>query len=90
MGGQHRNPTATPPGNSPGRHCTGGSVGPKAGLNGHGEEKISCPLPGYERQALQTLTRMLFGPRSQSGRIGEEENFLSLTGFETRVIQPVP
>ena len=34
VGGQRRAPAALPPGKSPGTHCTGGWVGPRAGLGG--------------------------------------------------------
>jgi hypothetical protein len=32
---------ATPPGKSPGGHCTGGWVGPRVGVDGCGKEKIA-------------------------------------------------
>jgi hypothetical protein len=34
VGGQRHAPAALPPGNRPGTHCTGGWVGPRAGLDG--------------------------------------------------------
>jgi hypothetical protein len=34
VGGQLHVPTALPPGMRPGTHCTGGWVGPRAGLDG--------------------------------------------------------
>ena len=58
MGGQHHAPAALPPGKKPGIHCTGGWVGPKAGLDGCGKSRPhrdSNPGPfGPQRVAIPT------------------------------------
>jgi hypothetical protein len=38
----------TPGERTPGTHCTGGWVGPRAGLDTEPREKILLPLPGIE------------------------------------------
>jgi hypothetical protein len=40
VGGQRLAPAALPPGNRPGTHCTGGWVGPRAGLDGCGISRL--------------------------------------------------
>ena len=42
VGGQRHAPVALLPRMSPGTHCTVSSVGPKIGLDGCREKKISC------------------------------------------------
>ena len=37
VGGHCHAPAALPPGKRPGTHCTGGWVGPRAGLDGGGK-----------------------------------------------------
>ena len=44
VSGQPHAPTALPPGNNGGTHCIGGWMGPRAGLDGYGEQKTSCLL----------------------------------------------
>ena len=48
--------SATPrplyPRERPGTHCTGGWVGPRAGLDGRGKS----PLPGFNPRTVQPLT----------------------------------
>jgi hypothetical protein len=39
LGGQHHALTALPLGKRPGTHCTGGWVGPRAGLGGRGKSR---------------------------------------------------
>jgi hypothetical protein len=39
VGGQGHGPAAVPPGKRPGTHCTGGRVGPRAGLDGCGKSR---------------------------------------------------
>jgi hypothetical protein len=39
VGGQRHAPAALPPGKRPGTHCTGGWVGPTAGLDGYGKSR---------------------------------------------------
>jgi hypothetical protein len=47
VGGQHHAPSALyPRGKSPGTHCTGGWVGPRAGLNSKARRKILFPCRG--------------------------------------------
>ena len=52
VGGQIHVPAALPPGKGLGTHCTGGWVGPKAGLDGCG--KISPP-PGFDPRTVQPV-----------------------------------
>jgi hypothetical protein len=51
VGGQHHAPAALPTGKRPGTHCTGGWVGPRAGLDGCG--KSPPPPPGFDRRTVQ-------------------------------------
>ena len=44
VGGQGHAPAALPPGKRPGTHCTGGWVGPRAGMDGCGKS----PSPGFD------------------------------------------
>jgi hypothetical protein len=47
MSGQHHAPAALyPRGRTPGTHCTGGWVGPRAGLDTEARGKILCPCRG--------------------------------------------
>jgi hypothetical protein len=39
LGNQRHAPAALPPGERPGTHCTGGWVGPRAGLDGCGKSR---------------------------------------------------
>ena len=39
LGGQHHAPAALPPGKTRITHCTGGWVGPRAGLDGCGKSR---------------------------------------------------
>jgi hypothetical protein len=43
MSGQLNVQNALPPGHNPGSHWTEGWVGPRAGMDGFGEKKTSCP-----------------------------------------------
>jgi hypothetical protein len=52
VGGQRHAPAALPPGNRPGTYCTGGWVGPRAGLDGC--EK-SRPKPGFDPRTIQLV-----------------------------------
>ena len=70
VGGQCHAPAALPPGKRPGTQCTGGRVGPRAGLNGCG--KISL-LPGSDTRTAQPVATILSRPtgtlsRGYSGR----------------------
>ena len=40
------------PGERPGTHCTGGWVGPRAGLDGCGDSR---PTPGFDPQTVQPV-----------------------------------
>jgi hypothetical protein len=47
VSGQHHAPAALyPRGKDPGSHCTGGSVGPRAGLDAEARGKILCLCRG--------------------------------------------
>jgi hypothetical protein len=49
VSGQRQAPTALcPRERTPGTHCTGGRVGPRAGLDTRVRGKIHLPLPGIE------------------------------------------
>lgn len=48
-------PATLPPGKSPGNHCKGDCVGPRACLEEYGEAKISCLLPGFKTWTVQPL-----------------------------------
>jgi hypothetical protein len=49
VSGQHHAPAALyPRGKDPGTHCTGGWVGPRAGLDTENKGKNPLPLPGIE------------------------------------------
>ena len=47
-------PAALPPVKSPGTPCTGGWVGPVAGLDGYREKKISCSRQGSNSEPSST------------------------------------
>ena len=47
LGGQNHATGDLPSGKKPGTNFTGDSVGPKAYINGRGEETISRSLPGF-------------------------------------------
>jgi hypothetical protein len=52
LSGQHHAPVALyPRGEDPGTHCTGGWVGPRAGLDTEDRGKILPPLSGIERRS---------------------------------------
>jgi hypothetical protein len=55
MNSQRHTPAALPLEKSPGAHSTGGWVGARAGLNGCGEDKTSCPPPGFESRTVQPV-----------------------------------
>jgi hypothetical protein len=49
VSGQRHAPAALYPGErTPGTHCTGGWMGPRAGLDTEARRKILLPLPGIE------------------------------------------
>ena len=50
-------PPALPPGDSPGTHCRGGWVGPRANLYGYGEWKTSCPHREVRPRTVQPVAR---------------------------------
>jgi hypothetical protein len=52
VGGQPHAPAALPPGKRPGTHCTGGWVGPRAGLDGCGKSRLS---PGFDHWTVQPV-----------------------------------
>jgi len=43
VGSQHHTPSAFSPVNSPDYHYTQGWLGPRASLDGSGQQKVSCP-----------------------------------------------
>jgi hypothetical protein len=60
-GGQHHAPAALyPRGNDPGTHCTGGWVGPRAGLNTEASGKFFrlCRRSNLERPVVQSVARL--------------------------------
>jgi hypothetical protein len=54
VGGQRHVPVALAPGKCPGYQCTGGWMGLRDGLDRY-DEKIFCPLPGFEPWAVQPV-----------------------------------
>jgi len=48
-------PASLPPGRNNGVYCTGGWVGARAGLDGSGEEEVSCTHQGLNRPSLYRL-----------------------------------
>jgi hypothetical protein len=56
MSGQLHAPAALSPGNSPGTHCIGGGVDPRAGLDNMEKWKF-LTLPGLEPRPLSRPTR---------------------------------
>jgi len=52
VGGQRHAPSALPPRKRPGTHCTGGLVGPRAGLDGCGK---SHPPLGFDPRTVQPI-----------------------------------
>ena len=56
VGDQRHTPAALPPGKRPGTHCTGGRVGPRAGLDGCGKSR---PPLGFDRHIVQPVCFML-------------------------------
>jgi hypothetical protein len=52
VGGQRHAPTDLTPEKSPDIHCTGGWLGPSAGLHVGGEEKNLLPPPGFETRTV--------------------------------------
>ena len=55
MGGQRHAPAALSLGKRPGTHCTGGWVGPRAGLDGRW---ISSLPPGFDPQTVQPVASL--------------------------------
>jgi hypothetical protein len=55
VGRQRHNQAALPPEKNPGAHWIGGWVGPRAGLEGCGEENI-LPPSGVEHRTVQPVT----------------------------------
>jgi hypothetical protein len=51
MGGQSHALTTLLPGKSPVSHCKGSWEGPRAGINGCGQEGISCPHRGSKHKS---------------------------------------
>jgi len=52
VGGQSHVPAALPPGKSPGTHCIGSWVGPRASLDGCGKSRT---LPGFDPRTVQPV-----------------------------------
>jgi hypothetical protein len=59
-------PRFTPGERTPGTHCTGGWVGPRAGLDSEGRGKILWPLPGIEHVDSILLQLNIADNRSQT------------------------
>ena len=53
VGGQLYAPAALPTRKSPGTHCTGGWVGPRASLDGCGKSR--SPPPGFDPRTVQPV-----------------------------------
>ena len=65
VGVERHAPAALPPGKSLGAHCTGGFVGPRTGLLGYGEDRISYPTAVRTQScpACNELLCRLYYPR---------------------------
>ena len=59
VGGQRYTPAALAPRKDLGAHCTEGCVGPRAGLNGCGEDKISCHNGVYLKAAEEIKMQII-------------------------------
>ena len=57
MSGQQHAPTALYPRERPGTHCTGGWVGPRAGLDRCGNSR---PPPGFDPPTVQAVAQSLY------------------------------
>ena len=57
MRGQRHVPAALYPQERPGTHCTGGWVGPRAGLDRCGKSR---PRPGFDPRAVQPVAQSLY------------------------------
>jgi hypothetical protein len=60
VNGQRHTPAALyPVERTPGTHCTGGWVGPRAGLDAEARGKILCPCRGsnLDRPVVQSVAR---------------------------------
>ena len=68
VGGQHHAPAVLPPEKSPGTYCTGGWVGPRAGLDGYREEKIFCPYRGSNPVASRYTNYVITTPLYVEGK----------------------
>ena len=55
VSGQFHGPAALSPGKNVGIHSIAGWMGPRAGLDGFGEEKMLLPLPGFEPRTVQPI-----------------------------------
>jgi hypothetical protein len=55
VGSQRHAPAALSPGKTPGTHCEGGLVGPRAGLDGYGK---SHPSPGLDSRTVHVASRL--------------------------------
>jgi hypothetical protein len=55
VSGQHHAPAALYP-RAPGTHCTGGWVGPRAGLDAEARRKILCPCRGSNPGLVRSQT----------------------------------
>ena len=54
--GQGHAPVALPPGKRPGKHCIGGWVDSRAGLNGCGKSR---PPPGFDPRTVQPVAILI-------------------------------
>ena len=52
VGSQRHASAALPPGRRPGTHCTGGWMGPRAGLDGCGKSRLP---PGFDPRTVQPI-----------------------------------
>ena len=83
LGGQHHTPAALSHGKRRGTRGSGGRVGPRAGLNRCGGDKISCPSPGFEPRTVQPVASRYTGQRTKPQHttkipsLGYPRNFLS-------------
>ena len=55
VSGQLHAPAALSPGKEAGMHSIAGWMGPRAGMDSFGEEKMLLPLPGFEPRTVQPI-----------------------------------
>jgi hypothetical protein len=79
LGGQHHTSAALSHGKGRGTLGSGGRVGPRAGLNGCGGQKIYCPPPEFEPRIVHPVASRYTGQRTKPQRTIKILEFPSLS-----------